>query len=145
MRDQRISFGDNVRIRDTPATQAAGVAGLTGPVHGETTPSVTGVEVIGEPDGDYAIAVHFEERGEALWFAPDLLEFVDHGAGAEITIKGVDRKWTRTESGEWEESPTDGAGKKRTRVESEQREETPAVTRYKSFWQRLTGRKFRKQ
>ena len=125
MTDQEISFGDNVRVRETPVTQAAGVAGLTGPVYGETTPSVTGVEVIGESDGDYAINVHFEERGEALWLAPDLLELVDHGVGAEITIDGVGKKWTRTESGEWEESP--------------------GGTKHKSLWQRLTGRVFRKQ
>lgn len=105
MTDQQISFGDNVRVRDTEVTRASDVAGLVGTVYGETTPSVTDVEVIGEVTGDYAINVHFEERGESLWFAPDLLEFIDRGAGAEITIDGVDKKWTRTESGEWEESP----------------------------------------
>jgi len=125
MTDQQITFGNNVRVRETPATQAAGVAGLTGPVYGETTPSVTGVDVIGDLNVDYAINVNFEERGESLWFAPELLEFVDHSPGTEITINGVDKKWTRTESGEWEESP---GGAKR-----------------KSFWQRLTGRFFKKQ
>ncbi len=125
MTHQQISFGDNVRVRDTAATRAAGVAGLTGPVYGETTPSVTGVDVIGEVTRDYAINVHFEERGESLWFAPDQLEFVDHGAGTEITLDGVDKKWTRTESGEWQESPQG--------------------TKVKSLWARLTGRRFRKQ
>ena len=125
MSDQIITFGDNVRVRDTIATRTAGVAGLTGSVYGETTPSVTGVDVIGEVTGNYAINVHFDERGEALWFAPELLELIDHGAGAEITIDGVDKKWTRTESGEWEESP--GGAK------------------VKSFWERLTGRRFRKK
>lgn len=125
MTEQPISFGDNVRVRDTAATRAAGVANLTGSVFGETTPSVTGVEVIGEVTHDYAINVHFEQRGESLWFAPDQLEFMDHGAGAEITLKGVDKKWTRTESGEWEESPQGLS--------------------VKSFWERLAGRLFKKK
>ena len=125
MTDQPISFGDNVRVRNTAATRAAGVAGLTGPVYGETTPSVTGVDVIGELTSDYAINVYFEDRDESLWFAPDQLEFVDHGPGSEITIEGVDKKWTRTESGEWEESPE--------------------KTKHKSFWERLTGSKFKKK
>jgi hypothetical protein len=125
MTDQQISFGDNVRVRDTAATRTAGVAGLIGSVYGETTPSVTGVDVIGEITHDYAINVHFEERGEAFWFAPDQLEFVNHGAGSEITLKGIDKKWTRTESGEWEESP-------------------PGI-KVKSFWERLTRRPFKKK
>lgn len=125
MTNNRISFGDNVRVRDTEATQAAGVAGLTGQVYGETTPSVTGVDVIGNVVRDYAINVHIEERGEALWFALDQLEFVDHGAGTVITLKGIDKKWTRTESGEWEESPQG--------------------TKVKSFWERITGRRFRRK
>ena len=121
MTGNRISFGDNVRVRDTEATQKAGVAGLTGQVYGETTPSATGVDVIGDNARDYAINVHIEERGEALWFAPDQLEFVDHGAGTVLTLKGVDKKWTRTESGEWEESPQG--------------------TKVRSFWERITGRR----
>jgi hypothetical protein len=125
MTDQPISFGDTVRVRHTEATRAAGVAGLTGPVYGETTPSVTGVDVIGEVTGDYAINVYFKDREESLWFAPDLLEFVDHGVGAEITINGVNKKWTRTESGEWEESP--------------------GAERHRSFWQRITGRVFKRK
>ena len=40
-----ISFGDNVRVLTTQLTTALGLAGLTGAVYGETTPSDTGVEV----------------------------------------------------------------------------------------------------
>jgi len=98
-----VSFGDNVRIRVTKETAAAGVAGLTGQVHGETTPSVTGVEVIGPLSDDFAIAVRFEERGETLWFAPELVEFLDHAPGTEIQLDGVAKKWTRTEEGDWKE------------------------------------------
>ncbi|WP_420643631.1 hypothetical protein [Candidatus Leptofilum sp.] len=125
MKNMSISFGDNVRVRDTVETQAAGVAGLIGQVYGETTPSVTGIDIIGHQNSDYAINVFFEERDESLWFAENMLEFVDHSAGTEITLKGVDKKWTRSPEGDWVESP----GEKR----------------YKSFWERITsGRMFRK-
>ena len=65
MADQSISFGDHVRVRSTPLTEERGLAGLDGNVHGETTPSVTGVEVIGELKSDYAINVFLMawERG----------------------------------------------------------------------------------
>jgi hypothetical protein len=106
MTDQPISFGDNVRVRDTEVTRASDVAGLVGTVYGWTVPSSSGVEeVIGEIPDDFAVNVHFEERDASLWFALGLLEFVDHGTGAVITIDGADKKWTRTTSGDWEESP----------------------------------------
>ncbi len=89
-------------------TETAGVAGLEGVVYGETTPSSTGVEVIGTLSGDYAINVHSEERGEGFWLAPELVESVDHAVGTEIRLDGVDKKWTRTEDGGWhEESPAE--------------------------------------
>jgi len=97
------SFGDNVRIRVTKETEAARVAGLEGQVCGETTPSATGVDVIGLASDDYALNVHFEGRGDALWFAPELVEFLDHAPGTEIRLEGVDKKWTRTEDGGWHE------------------------------------------
>src|SRR5580704_14574862 len=79
-------FGDHVRIRTTPLTAQLGLAGLIGTVYGETTPSVTGVEVIGDVTDDYAVNVMIEDRHEALWFGPQLIEFVDHAAGSEIRI-----------------------------------------------------------
>jgi len=94
-----ISFCDNVRVRTTPETAAAGLAGLNGQVYGETTPSVTGVEVIGEVDRDYAVNVFFTARNEGFWFAPQLLEFVDHGPGTVIEIAG--KKAVRSATGEW--------------------------------------------
>ena len=114
MSPKAITFGDTVRVRSTDVTTDAGLAGLLGTVHGETTPSVTGVEVIGELDGDYAINVFFEGKEADAWFAPELLEFVDHGAGAEIQFEGADTKWIRSEDGEWIEQPGDApAGKAR--------------------------------
>lgn len=102
-KSMNVSFGDNVRIRVTKETEAAGVAGLTGQVYGETTPSATGVKVIGALSSDFAINVHFEERGESFWFASELVELLDHAPGSEIRLKGVDKKWIRTEDGSWKE------------------------------------------
>ena len=100
------AFGDNVRIRPSVETESKSVAGLIGHVYGQTTPSVTGVEVIGELTSDYAINVFFEDRQESFWFCPTLVEFLDHAPGTEITIQGVAKKWVRTESGEWQEEST---------------------------------------
>ena len=100
-----VSFGDNVRIRVTSETEAAGVAGLTGQVYGLTTPSVTGVEVIGTPSADSAINVHVEPHGQAFWFSPELVEFLDHAPGTEMHLKGSGKRWVRTEEGRWNEEP----------------------------------------
>ena len=53
-KNDSISFGDHVRIRSTESTVDLGLAGLVGQVDGETTPSVTGVDVIGEMTADCA-------------------------------------------------------------------------------------------
>jgi hypothetical protein len=100
-----LSFGDNVRVQRIPVTEAAGVAGMAGQIFGFTTPSATHIEVIGEVTDDFAVNVHMAERKEAFWFAANLLEFVDHGPGTEITLQGVAKKWARRETGEWEERP----------------------------------------
>lgn len=107
-----IGFGDNVRVLAHPVTDAAGLAGLQGQVFGETTPSVTGVDVVGNAVNDYAINVHFEELDRSIWFAPDLLELVDHAPGTTISLDGVDKKWTRTADGEWIEEPLDSPERK---------------------------------
>jgi hypothetical protein len=96
-----ISFGDNVRIVSTRLTQKLGLAGLFGQVYGETRPSVTGVQVFGETADDYAINVQIEDRPDAVWFAPQLLEFMHHAPGTEIVI-GT-KRLVRTASGEWVE------------------------------------------
>ena len=96
-----ISFGDNVRVATTPQTTALGLVGLTGAVYGETTPSVTGVEVVGGATNDYAINVQLDGRDESLWFASELLEYVDHAPGTEIVIGN--RRLIRSEAGEWVE------------------------------------------
>jgi hypothetical protein len=73
-------------------------------VYGVTTPSVTGVKVIGQLREDRAIHVFVQGRNEPLWFTADLLEFIDHG-GAVATIKGVNQQWKRNEDGTWTEEP----------------------------------------
>jgi hypothetical protein len=97
------TFGDRVRILPSAETEGKGIAGLVGQVYGQTTPSVTGVEVIGELRTDYAINVFFDDRQESLWFARELVEFVDHAPGTVVTVEGAGKKWVRTESGEWRE------------------------------------------
>ena len=69
------------RIRATAVTENLGIAGLVGTVHGWTTPSITGVEVIGGAPSDYAVRVDFEravfDDDIGAWFAEELLEPVD--------------------------------------------------------------------
>lgn len=97
-----ISFGDTVRIRSTPAMECLGYAGLTGTVFGQTMPSYSGVSsIVGAGEVDYAINVFFEERDEDVWFAPELVEFMDHAPGTELEIGGL--KMIRDEQGEWHE------------------------------------------
>jgi hypothetical protein len=103
----RLSFGDNVRVRQTPETTPLGLAGETGQVQGVTTPSVTGVDVVGGVHDDCAIAVELLGRGPAIWFSPELLEFIDHAPGTVITLNGVAKKWTRTSDGTWIETSTE--------------------------------------
>ena len=96
-------FGDNVRILVTPLTEELGYAGLTGTVYGETTPSSTSVEVIGDATDDYALNVMLDGCDDQLWFAPQLVELVDHAAGTTIRIG--DREMVRRDDGEWDEVP----------------------------------------
>jgi hypothetical protein len=72
-----IQLGDTVRVKRTPETERLDLAGLTGPVFGQTIPSTSAVDVVGTPKNDYAINVYFEERDQQFWFADDLLELVD--------------------------------------------------------------------
>ena len=97
-------FGDRVRIRRAPETESADFAGRCGVVHGVTTVSVTGVSVVGTPTDDTALNVCFEESNDNAWFAPQLVEFVDHDPGTSLTLDGVPKKWTRDASGRWIES-----------------------------------------
>ena len=101
LRELPVSFGDNVRIVESPLTKELGISGLTGQVYGETTPSVSGVEVIGELQSDAAVNVYIEELEKDYWLTPSLVELIDHAPGTTISIG--DRELIRTEDGEWKE------------------------------------------
>ena len=102
-----LSFGDNVRIRSTPETEAAGLAGKHGSVSGFTTPSLADIPVIGTPFEDYAVAVIFEDGPvRDAWFSEDLVEFLDHAPGTEISVGNV--RAVRNADGTWTETRLDG-------------------------------------
>lgn len=100
-RKQGLSFADRVRIRPGPETESRRLVGRIGEIHGFTMPSESGVEVIGSSSHDVALGVYFDELKEALWFAPELLDFVDHGEGTKIRVQGSDVEWVKTERGDW--------------------------------------------
>ncbi len=99
------AFGDRVRIKASDETERLGFADRKGLVYGWTTPSVTGVSVIGSSADDYAINVHLEELGESIWFSEELVEMIDHGAGTVISLDGQETEWVRLANGDWEERP----------------------------------------
>jgi hypothetical protein len=104
----RPTFGDNVVIRSTTETEAAGLAAKTGSVCGFTTPSVTGVQVVGGRGEDFALNIIFDDESlPATWFAEDLVEFRDHAVGMEIRIGSM--KAVRAEDGSWIETRLDGS------------------------------------
>jgi hypothetical protein len=94
-----IAFGDNVRVLQSPETDALRISGLTGMVLGVTTPSVTGVQVIGDTTGDCAFNVDLGVDRRNLWLAPALLEFVDHAPGSVAKIGRTEM--IRDEQGNW--------------------------------------------
>jgi hypothetical protein len=73
--------GDRVRVRGTPATLAADLAGLIGEVQESTRQSSSEDQLIGELKGSEPVEVHFADLGTSFWFSPYLLEPVSSGAG----------------------------------------------------------------
>ena len=100
------TFGNKVKIKSSTETEKKGLAGKIGEIHGETTPSIMEFDIIGAPKEDYAVNVHFDDLNESFWFDVDLIEHLDDGQGAVITLDGIDKKWTKGESGEWIEEDT---------------------------------------
>ena len=98
-----ITFGDTVLVLSAPETEAVGIAGKKGRVYGLTTPSNTGVEVVGTLRRDHAINVFFEDLDRSVWLPQELLECVDHGAGTVISLDGVNERWVRRDDGSWAE------------------------------------------
>jgi hypothetical protein len=101
-----IDMFDNVRVRQTPETIRLGLAGRVGQVFGDTTPSVTGVEVIGDRSADKAYNVSIEGQSADLWFAPEQIELVDHAPGTDIRIGN--KRLVRQADGSWREVQSDG-------------------------------------
>lgn len=62
-------------------------------------PSSTGVSFVGSTLRDCAIAVKFEDLPDSVWFAPELLELVDHAQGTTVTI-GT-KKFKKNSDGVW--------------------------------------------
>lgn len=93
------SFGDRVRIKSTVETESVGIAGVEGDVFGVTTPSATGVTVIGGSPDDVALHVYFEGRSDELWFRPDLVETTHVNEGSVLEVGSV--RATRQADGFW--------------------------------------------
>lgn len=95
-----IAFGDSVRIVDTDLTRDSGHAGMVGVCYGLTTPSASGVDVIGRSSDDVALNINFGASGHGdAWFAPDLVVLVDRHAGAVATV-GT-KVFKKTKDGGW--------------------------------------------
>lgn len=94
---------DRVLVRDTPETAEIGIAGMEGDVYGFTTPSVTGVEVIGGAPEDFALNVSFKDSKGEFWLRPDLVQLLNHNEGTELRVGGAafvresDGSWLQTE------------------------------------------------
>jgi hypothetical protein len=99
MNSPRITFGDKVRVRATRRTEQEGIAGKTGIVHSFTTPSQTGVEVVGDCTDDYAIAVTIEGSVSAVWLPENVLELVDRQPGTTVQVGSC--RLIRDEQGQW--------------------------------------------
>jgi hypothetical protein len=97
------SFGDHVRIRPSPETEALGIAGLDGLVFGESRPSSSGVEVVGAAPNDYVVNVFIDSRDEGYWLRPELVDFLDHAGGGRVELDGVPYVWEHQADGSWTE------------------------------------------
>jgi hypothetical protein len=105
MQNQAPSFGDNVRVLAAPETVSRGIAGLTGQVYGFTTPSVTGVSVIGGGGDDFALNISIADRGSDFWLAAHLVELVDHAPGTTVSTDASPTQSVRNADGTWRVEP----------------------------------------
>jgi hypothetical protein len=104
--EQTFSFGDRVKVKSNDITVAKGLDNKVGSVTGWSTPSMSGVDVLGGAADDFAISVLFDEfNGKdkvTIWFNEDHLEFVDYGVGQSIWIGNTVA--TRSADGSWVET-----------------------------------------
>ena len=119
------SFGDHVRIRQAPETEALGIAGLDGLVFGESRPSSSGVKVVGAAPNGYVVNVFIESRDEDYWLRPELVEFLDHAPGGRIELEGVPYVREHQPDGSWTQFAKPAAAGQRTPVVDDQKPEEP--------------------
>lgn len=98
-----LGFGDIVRIVQTPEMTQAKIAGLEGEIYGFTTPSASGVSVIGSLANDFAWNIHIPSLNQEFWLDPSNIELVHHPETIELTIGSKTIRATRTENGYIEE------------------------------------------
>jgi hypothetical protein len=76
-------------------------------VLGESIPSSSGVgPVIGDRGENLALSVFFDDTEEQEWFAPHLVEFIDHGGAQTMGLDGGPA-FARGADGTWREVPED--------------------------------------
>ncbi len=81
---QQIQWGAWVRIRKTPDTEAAGLAGLTGQLMGMST---LVQQLVGDTPDGCAFRVEFGETMPGdFWFSPELLELMEQGIRLHVEI-----------------------------------------------------------
>ena len=66
-----------------------------GEIYGQTTPSMRDFEIIGTPKEDLAINVYIDVFKTSYWFDSELLETIDDGQGAAITLDGDKKENTQ--------------------------------------------------
>jgi hypothetical protein len=97
------AFGDIVRVSENVHTVQAGIAGLEGVVHGFTTPSATGIRVVGQLEEDFAINVYIEALSQGFWLDPAYVELVSRPDVLKFGVAGKTIRVTRTADGYVEE------------------------------------------
>ena len=92
MQGKQIRFGDYVQVIESPLTKRLGIAGLTGRVYGEATPSITCIAIIGELQDDYAVNVYFDELSKTKWISPGCLRLIISAKGFEVSDTAFGKK-----------------------------------------------------
>jgi RNase P/RNase MRP subunit p29 len=89
----QFPIGHRVRVIKVPQTESSGIAGRIGNLAGFTTPSRTGIEILGVAEHDIAFNVTFQNPDDSAWLAPEYLEFIGRTSALEIDIYGKRWSW----------------------------------------------------
>ena len=84
--ESEFQFAGRAKVLATPLTTSLGFADRIGVIYGQTTPSQSGVDVVGEITDDYAVNVYFEELDLAVWFGERVLELVEAAPEIKTTL-----------------------------------------------------------